>query len=368
MTTEPDTTTTGSARRRATPTILFGVVVVLICGASIWFFGRDDRPRAEAGQLVDPESGVVVTGRSTTVAIPWGRLVITAGQPVEELPTKSLMPPDLRAPRGGSFVGLTVNADAKQLLPLPRTLTGDVLAPGLVLVADGRRYPVEGLVQVAKSRGNLAPGERSGFVAVKGTPTDLKLEVEYDGRRQTVDLNGGPGEPGRFAELDRVTMRYAERDCGRATWPARFGNALETVPRCRITWAQRMPYVAGLGWAPDGKTWLVVTQLVRHHPVQVSWHSPSGQRAEYVVDTDDSRTRFSLNGKPPAAVVEINALQGFFVKYSDDPRQAIFPVDPAGGPLTLTVVRDLHTGDLVERADGAPDRPVVPIGWRVSVP
>lgn len=347
-------------------TVLLGAVLLPLVAGLVWFVQSDHRPRAEAGQLVE-RSDDEIDGRTASVAVPWGRLSLTVGAPVRELPAGDLGPAELRPPRGGSFVAISGDVAMDKLIPLPRTMAAEVLAPEIVLLADGRRYRVDGIVMVAAPV-NLSPGRRTGYLAVKGTPNDLRLEVGYDGQRRIVDLDGGPGEPGRFAALDRVSSSYRERDCGRAIWPARFSAGRYARMKCRITWAQRMPYVAGLGWAPEGKAWLVVTQA-GEPPAVVGWRAPSGEVAEYKVAKDDTVIRFTLAGRPAAAVIAINDLPApLAVKSMDDPQQGIFSVDATGGPLTVTFTQELRTDRIDDQVDGAPDDPVVAVSWRLTVP
>lgn len=348
-------------------TVLLGAVLLPLLAGVFWFFQRDDRPRADTGQIVE-RTEREIDGRTASVAVPWGRLSLTVGMPVRELPSDDLEPAELRSPRGGSFVPVSGDLDLAKLIPLPRTVDAEVLAPEIALIADGKRYPVEGIIVVAAPV-NLSPGRRTGYLAVDGTPKDLRLEVGYDGQRRIVDLDGGPGEPGRFAALDRVGTSYRARDCGAVIFPARYSIGKYSRARCKITWAQRMPYVAGLGWAPEGKAWLVVTQA-GEPPAVVNWRAPSGEVAEYKVEKDRTVNRFALAGAPAAAVIAINDLPApLAIKSMDDPQQGIFSVDAAGGPVTITFTQELRTDRSRDQfVDGAPDSPVVPVSWRIRVP
>lgn len=343
------------------PVVLGSVVVLAVAvlfGGALWAAVRDDRPRAQAGQVIDPGGSRVVSGRSALVRIPSARLKIVVDDQVEEILTDSGDEFGTRAPRGGLFVGVSVMIDGPPRVTMPKTSWARVQAPRFTLVDGERRYPVHGLG---------ADVSETAYVAVEDKPEDLRLELGYDGESRIVDLNGGPGTPGRFAALDAEPPAAHERDCGRAAWPAQFAQQGTDRPSCRILSAHRMPYVAGLGWAREGGAWLVVTQSARL-PKEVRWRSPDGRRAGvYEVEAVARTPRFAFDrarADPAATVVDLSG--GGAALHSSGPTQAIFAVDDAGEGLEISVTHDLDL-DATTTAPGLPDDPVVPVSWYLTV-
>jgi hypothetical protein len=342
--------------------VVVAVLAALAVGATSWWFVRDDRPRADVGQVVPAADGTVEGARST-VAIPWARLDVVVAEPSRGLPSTRVAGTDLRAPRGGSFVGISVDLAEDRLIPMPRTATAGPRPAGFTLLADGRRYPVTGLMDGG------APalfGEIAVHLAVEGSPEHLELEVTFDGESQTVDPRGDADRPGRFAELAGVPRDFPAKSCGQAMWPRRFGVA-NAAPTCTIRWAARVPYVAGLGWAAPGRAWLAVTAETTP-PQRVRWSPETGAPAtEYGVDViGPAPATFQLGGQRPAAVIQLNDVLLF--KDPGRPQQAIFTVAAGPSPAPVTVTRQVHTFPAGDPVAGAPRNPVVPVTWRVAVP
>jgi len=119
-----------------------------------------------------------------------------------ELPTAGAEPAAGRAPAHGSFVGISVTTSETDPLPMPRTTEATIPLPAFELVADGRSYPLAGLLDGAISNGNIVFGEHARHVADAGRATSLQLRVTFDGQSRTVALHGASSDAGRFASLD----------------------------------------------------------------------------------------------------------------------------------------------------------------------
>lgn len=362
-----------STRRRVQVALAAAVVVALVVGATTWWSRRDDRPRAAAGRVFPQPIGSTVDAAAGVVTVPWGQLSVKVTAPVREVPNGGTVRADVRAPEDGGFVGISVDVLGDQMIPLVRTPKGVIMAPEVTLLAGDRRYPVPDLVRVDAKRSTMTNEERTAYVAVPAPAGNLRLEVSYDGRRQVMNRDGSIGEPGPFAMLSGVPREYAARVCGRARWPAGFvaGRAFADDKKelCMVGWAARTPYVAGLGWAPEGKAWLAVTQIGTP-PGGVVWRSPSGRKVDYGVEFLESlrQVEFALAGRPPVAVVDLNSLGGMTLSSLDQPTQAIFAVEAGSRRTTVTITQTIKLDDPDEPAQGAPRPSELRVSWQVAVP
>ncbi|KQY56567.1 hypothetical protein [Nocardioides sp. Root140] len=337
------------------------VVLVAIVG-TIWWTNRDTRARAEVGQVL-PMAPDDVTPDSVPLALPWAIARLRLGDPVDDLPaTKLASTPDVRPPEGGSFVPVVVELRAEGVRAVPTTKVGATFpVPELTLVADGAEYPLTGFGDGLQPRDGLVLGPRTVYVAVDGTPEELSLRVAVDGETQTVGADGDL-EAGRFAPLYDAAAPGKEfrGDCGPAMWAPGFSSEGDE-PTCRLLVPLRVPYAAGLGWAPEGKEWFVAGVAWRR-PARVGFQAPAGR----LVYTADSlgRATLRIDGQEPAATYFLNETAGGAAIHDvDDPLVAVLAV-PEGGD-------EEHVVDVAGRwpvsvlGEGSPDELTARLSWKI---
>jgi hypothetical protein len=239
---------------------LFVVVAVLAAGGYIWWSKQDHRERAAVGRIVGVQ--LFEGGEATTVTTPAGKVTVRIGDRVSELPDGAeSWPSGLRAPRKGSFVGVSIDAESPSG-PFLRTGTAtEVKLPEFTLVAGGHRYSLDDLRPDRMNSVSAMIGSRSGYLAVAETKGTAQLEVVHDGERGLFGIWGGATDPGRFASSAEQTFPSPQASCGEPKVSVAF--ALRDLRQaCRVG-AVRTQYIAGLGWAAPGKDWLAVAVELR---------------------------------------------------------------------------------------------------------
>lgn len=261
---------------------LFVVVAVLAAGGYIWWSKQDHRERADAGRIVS--AGPVEGGEETEVMTPAGKVTVRIGDRVSELPDgDDGLPNQLRAPRKGSFVGVSIDAEAGALTVLRTNTTTEIKLPEFTLVVEGHRYSLNALRPARVNSTTTMSGARSGYLAVAGTTGTAQLEVVHDGERGLFGIWGGATDPGRFASLRAQAFPVAEASCGIPKVSVAF--ALSDLERSCSVGAVRTQYVAGLGWSAPGTDWLAVrvrlSVPVVHAGKSNHWdtYEPTGQPA-----------------------------------------------------------------------------------------
>jgi hypothetical protein len=163
--------------------------------------------------------------------------------------------------------------------------------------------PVSVSLEVAGSRyqlGDARPegaGEPLAGSVVVGVPSgtdakDVSVAVEYDDLVQVVHADG-TREPGPADPLyDTPAAGYdRSRPCDDVRITPRLGSASGV---CRVDAASAVPYLPKLGWAPEGRSWLVVDLAAGVGAVRVD-----GETAQ-TTSVDD---RSALDGAAPKAVL-----------------------------------------------------------------
>jgi hypothetical protein len=131
--------------------------------------------------------------------------------------------------------------------PISSFLASDA-NPMVDLLVDGQPYRIP-----PPSR--TSP-QRSFYVAVPGSPTRLRLTVEYDGVTQTLELGSGELDPGAAAGLyDLDEFDLTSRACRAGEWFDTTAAAARYT--CEYVGPLLLPYANG-SWAPEGQRWLAV--------------------------------------------------------------------------------------------------------------
>ena len=233
-------------------------VVVAVTGVVTWAVVHADPPRTRAGARFVADD-VVRPAHTASVRVPWGQLDLGVTAPRRSLPRDAAHVAGRRsvsAPPAGAFVGVTVHAGnpytADRVAAVRPTPQLDTVVS---LVVDGRRFPLaaSGRVRAACLRTCVAGIEGAQWVAVTGDTTKLGFAVTYGGVTQTVDARTGTVRPGRATGL--YGSRTSTPGCAEPRWSSGF--AAQHDATCELT-VTRTAYLAGLGWAPSGTTWIGV--------------------------------------------------------------------------------------------------------------
>lgn len=176
--------------------------------------------------------------------------------------------PRVRPPAGGVLVAASLSQVVGGTAPVqvpdppsPGLDPDDLPGSRIWLRAGDFRAPLFTDVRAQKRFGRGE--EASRLVAVPKTDQPIRLELELDGRRQSVDPRSGRRTTGAFAALYRPQARDRDdRDAAgssaTATGAQRSGDlGWETTARADY---RRVPYLAGLGWAKAGREWLVLDE------------------------------------------------------------------------------------------------------------
>lgn len=257
----------------------------------------DDEAGIAVGDLVDArqDDQFVEGGTASTVALPIGRLEISAGKPTTTLTaedTRQLEAVD--APAGSTFVPITWQYDAGTFGDYTDYLDTDA-KPVIDLVADKATYRLP----APKATGE---GAESFYALVAGDAEDASLSVDFDGVTQTVDLATGDRVEGAATPLYKLKPRKDRTASCTTDSKFKLSIARSRLPdyACNVTRAARIPYAGG-AWAEKGKTWLVVTlsTTLRRYDL-LSEDLRSG--AIYVATS--AETSFRLGKVKPTKVLE----------------------------------------------------------------
>lgn len=283
-------------RLRRPAAAVLGLLVVLptfaACGG--------DSGDVEAGDIVDARTDdqFVSDGQASSIALPIGRLEISAGRPTTKLSADDTAQLEaIDAPDGSAFVPITWQYDAGTFGDYDAYLESDA-TPVVDLVADKATYRIP----APEPSGS---GADSFYVLVAGDGKDASLEVDFDGVTQSVDLATGDRDEGAAAGLyDLKPRRERTASCTADSEfdikpPSRLSDYA-----CSVTRAARLPYAGGQ-WAEDGETWLAVTvrTTLRRYD-QINTDRRSG--TVYVAGSVEST--FRIGKTKPTAVLEDRAL------------------------------------------------------------
>lgn len=292
------------------------LVLVLLVAAAIWggvLLTRQEKPGLKAGTLISETASEAMVGRSTEVRVPWGRLQVTVSEALKQTSDGK------KAGDGASLIGVQVSLPGSEyLLAADRIPGGEFTDPTFTLVADDKEYVLDGLRGWVTDE-DIAQVARRQYVALKGTPTEISLRVGYDGVNQVVDGLTGDVDRDAAESLYEFDIPGGPQPCGDPIWSPGAGDVGENVTKCLINSSARRPYIAGLGWAPDGTRWMVVNLLTG---------APSefvGPDGTYTVE--ESTSTYLLDGQVPEADFALNeALSEDAPEDDNDPQVAVFDV------------------------------------------
>ena len=308
---------------------------VLLVAATLGGCG-DSSEKHEA--LLPAPQGLTLQGNEFEVVLPSGLFRFTATDTRDEVTEgEAADGKPHEAPDGQQYLGLQWDWEG-MTGPVFSVLNRDQppLAATVSVVASEQEVSVFELDTQAAS-----PGDRA-WVLVPDE-ADARLQVTYDGHTQTVDLASGEVDAGVAEGFYGIgDVGYAP-DCpdqgpgnasGRDGWQYRI--------ECTVGEVYAVPYVAGLGWAAEGQTWLLA-------PVQLAaWEfgfAVGDESTRYRVD-DEEESVSVAGGGDPETLQHAGETPGRF--------ETVYAVPvPAEGPWVLDVT---HSYDLTRDglAPGAP--------------
>lgn len=288
-----------SVRKLILPLALVLVLAVL-AGGGVWLSQRG-QDGLKAGTLISEDATDAMVGRTAEVRVPWGSLQVTVSEPVAETADGK------RAGHDASFVGVQVSLDGPEdLLVADRTPDGALQDPTFTLVADEKEYVLDGLTGWVGDT-EIAQVARRQYVAVSGLPKAVSLHVGYDGVDQVVDGLTGGVDRATAAPLYTLGFAGGAQPCGDPLWSPDASDVGENVTTCVVTSSAQRPYVAGLGWADEGKSWMVVSVLTGA-PTEFAGPDGTYEVAEsestYLLDGQAPEESFALNDALPLGAVE----------------------------------------------------------------
>lgn len=291
------------------------LVIAALAGGGVWLSQRG--PDAlKAGTLISETASEALVGRSAEVRVPWGNLQVTVSEPIDRTADGK------KAGHGASLVGVQVSLDGPEdLLVADRLPDGALQDPSFTLVADDHEYALDGLSGWV-DQAAISPGARRQYVALEGEPSQISLRVGYDGIEQVVDGLTGAVDRAGAAPLYELGFASGAQPCGDPLWSTGASDVDDAVAACVVTSAAQRPYVAGLGWATEGKSWLVVTVL---SGAPTEFRGPDG-----TYQVEESESTYVLDGQQPEESYAANdALAPGGDEDPNDPQVVVFEVDTA---------------------------------------
>jgi hypothetical protein len=234
--------------RWATTTVIAAPILagLVLTGCSS---GADDSGRGvSAGQVEKVSAEEISGGREAQVGLPTGVLTVKVSPALDTVATDS---GDLNPQNGVTLVGL-----AWTLQPHPNSEGRDVLLGDQVL--ESLPKPSFSLVDGEEEIALPAEVPSQWYQGlVVGAKEPSVLQVEYDGVTQSVELETGVVEGNQGEQLKDLASASTtlDRRC-----PAKAFEPKEAAltHECGVRAVHVLPYVAELGWAPDGQTWVMV--------------------------------------------------------------------------------------------------------------
>jgi hypothetical protein len=280
--------------------------------------GCGDDPADDAAVVPAAES-LTIEGDEFEVMLPSGQFVFTVTEPRDELSASDAADGESReAPDGQQYVGLSWDWEGmagRAFALLNHDVDPQVASVSLATGDDEVR------VFELDTQGSRPAGRTWVLVDHDADP---RLEVTYDGHTQTVDLGTGQVDAGVADGLYDIAAY--DVDCP-DQGPGSGSDGLQYRIDCTVGEVVAVPYVADLGWAAEGETWLLVQVELR--PGEVRFTAGSEQ-AGYRVDRQDGSVTVG-----DADAVELwqaeGRTDGFGATYA-------VPV-PVDGPWQLDITR-----------------------------
>ncbi|MFC7457556.1 hypothetical protein ACFQS2_10180 [Brachybacterium sp. GCM10030267] len=293
--------------RSSRPVRLAGglTLAVLLVVAGVWTgVARpwDTAPRSEPGEIIarglslDEELGDPID-----VVYPTGGLTVRFGEPTRETPVLTMdEAPFPKAPRGGHYLPVeleTVVPDGLRAMRLPDSQ----MPPPQVTVAVGdQAYDLGPYIADLFWDDGRMQLTRVGFLlAVDRGPVEPVMTVSFDGEDQVITPDGVT-DAGTFAALP-TSGSTPSGECDAEVLPSGWASHGDPTS-CTLAGPDELPWVGGLGWAPEGQVWQVST-LDLEIPAVIEFTTPAEEQQRASVQNSAELTPVvSADDAEPAAM------------------------------------------------------------------
>jgi hypothetical protein len=311
------------------------ILIAALAGGGIWLSQREESGTTP-GTLVEQRADGLLVGRSTDVRVPWGRLQVTVTEPLDSVDTGD-------GTLQGRFVGVQVELRATDdTVPVDRLPDASLEDPTFGVTADGETWQLPALTGWVDGT-EISPGARREYVALPEGAEEVSVSVTYDGVAQTIDAATADVTTGDAAPLYDASFARPGAPCGDQLWSPGAAAVDGAESGCFVRSSVTHPYVAGLGWAPAGSQWLVVS-VIPGPPTAFE-----GRRGTYEVGDDGVETSYGLGFEEPVEVYAANDLLPDSVEPDPfDPQVVVFEV-PADRQTGQMDIRTKLTGELEQR-------------------
>ncbi|WP_344302756.1 hypothetical protein [Nocardioides bigeumensis] len=293
-------TTRPTTRPMVGPTLAAALLAVgALAGCS-----DDSGAGSAAAEPVPGRLSSEVTGEEVFVLVPAGRLDLTIGAPIEGAIDGDLAADDEthEAPGGGSFVPVAWSHDPFALDDRAALMSTPPKPSEVTLVVDGERHALGSPYEVVSDQA-VADNPVGVFYVPVDTvpePSEITVEVAYDGQTQTVAADG-ERDAGVAAPLYDETTGVLDQMCGGVAGDDPVGFSFRL--RCEVGPGQAVPYLPARGWVEDGRTFVVVGYELRLDDVTYS-----DGRGEADYDVVRTTAALTLDGeKPLGSMPELGA-------------------------------------------------------------
>lgn len=271
---------------RPVTTLLLAATLLPLTACGL--IGADD---VEPGEVVRAQEEAIDTGATGTreleLQLPEGRLTVTVGAPLDEVPAADTLGERDLSPAGGArLVPVTWEVDSAGTSTFQRSVAGPGTAPASLSLVAGDEPTV---IDDRWRRTGAA------YVAVPADG-DLSVAIDYDGLTQRASVDGQDREvPAIARSLYDAPDEPADQACADVvvTGVAEVTQVDAPALSCRLALGEAA-YVAGPGWADD-VPWRVVEVSV--DPGDVTAPDGSTYAATSAEET------ITLNGAEPVATV-----------------------------------------------------------------
>jgi hypothetical protein len=247
------------------PRLVIGVLAAALVASSTACTGAASTLHArksstvKSGQFVDASTTAAVPGKHVSLMLPSGRADLTLTTPTATVPAERVeRAAPLMAARGTVLVGVgwqlqraAYPDSPNRQLTEPVAIFGEPQAVRLWLVTDGTRREIPHVGTLGEPVGRPS---NAVWLGVPAGGRAWSFQIEYDGLIQTVDARTAEVTPSLAAPLYRDLPLDASGTC-------QLGGGEDVLTSCLTKYAVGYPYVGGAGWAPAGRTW-VLLQIV----------------------------------------------------------------------------------------------------------
>lgn len=277
-----------AARKRNTGRI--GRIACTICAVMVLATGCG-RTTVEVGQTVKPD-GTIPMDRDISVTFPYGQLEFHLTGPKGDIKSTGASYSGEEDVVGLSWTVVEHEAEYQ------RAIRWDYRPQ------DGK--PKDFALSLRYQDAQVLIRSAEGDQLLAGVPSDgsAKLAIQYDKKTELVDMEKNQsGDGSREKELARLLKKpdgVRDRNEFNNPCPKTRGSSSDIDAVCSAADVVEVPYIRGLGWAPDGMTFAVTTVTgyvsaanggqAAPPTVRLRLDGAGSEKATWINRTDDSFT------------------------------------------------------------------------------